>query len=353
MPNQGGVYYYGVPVQQPRSWFANCFFFMLGFFAVLFCCFLAFCFVIGVIGAAAGTILSSSETPFTPLSEIHVSGNRFSDEKVAILTISGTIVGSDEGFIQKQINAVLKDLSVRAVVLRVNSPGGTISGSDYYLEQMKRMKRERDIPIVVSMGATAASGGYYVSMVGDELYAEPTTITGSIGVIFPMFNLSELCEKIGVKSDPIVSGPYKSMGSMTRPLTDEERSIFQSIINDSFVRFKKIIRDSRKEFAETPEKLDEIATGQVYTADQALENGLIDRIGFLDEACDRAIELAGLIPTRCKVFKYKSKFGFADFLSVQDEDVTTQVRLLKSVTQPQAYYIMPGVVPDVVENKGL
>jgi protease-4 len=354
-PQQGGVYYYGVPVPQQRSWFASCFFFLLGMFAVFFFGCLTLLFFMGLIASAVGTAVSSSSTDnlFSPLSEVHVSGNRTAKDKIAILTISGTILGNDEGFIQRQINAVLKDRDVRAVVLRVNSPGGTISGSDYYLEQLKQMKKERDIPLIVSMGATAASGGYYVSMAGDELYAEPTTITGSIGVIFPMLNLAELCEKIGVQFDPITSGPYKSMGSMTRPLTEEERKIFQNIINDSFARFKDVIREGRSEYAQDPEKLDAIATGQIYTANQALENGLIDHIGFLEDACNRAIEMAGLFPNRCRVFKYRAKMSLLDLLMMQDEDVAAQTRLLKMVAQPQPYFIMPGVVPDVMEDRGL
>jgi protease-4 len=159
------------------------------------------------------------------VSEKFFSGNHDSNEKIAIITIEGMIISNEDGFIAKAIQQATADENVKAVVLRVDSPGGTMTGSDYYLHLLKKMKSERRIPVVVSMGSVAASGGYYVSMVGDEIYAEPATITGSIGVIASLFDASELLDTIGVKSTPITSGPFKAMGSFAKPMSEEERAI--------------------------------------------------------------------------------------------------------------------------------
>ena len=285
------------------------------------------------------------------LPEKYVSGEKTAADKVAILTISGTILGNEDGFVKKQIDSVTKDKQVKAVVLRIVSPGGTISGSDYYLEQLKKMKSEREIPVVVSMGAMATSGGYYVAMAGDHLFAEQTTITGSIGVIAPMYNLAELCQKIGVSSDPIVSGPMKGMGNITKPMSEEEKKIWQTLIDDSFDHFKAIVREGRANFAANPEELDAIATGQVYTANQALENGLIDEIGFLDDAVEYAIDKAGLNSNNSKVVKYTSRKGLMDvLLEGQAEEAAAQTTIMNMLTNPQPYYLMPGALPDYRER---
>ncbi|MBN1588608.1 MAG: signal peptide peptidase SppA [Pirellulales bacterium] len=275
--------------------------------------------------------------------EEFVSHNRFGSDKVAIITLKGVIV-SGEGHMKRQIDQALEDKKVKAVVLRVDSPGGTVSGSDYIYHYMRRMAEERGIPIVVSMSSIAASGGYYVSMaVGstpDSIFAEPTTWTGSIGVKIPHYDLSKLLADWGIKEDTIASHHLKTMGSFAKPMSEEERKIFQGLVDDSFDRFKQIIRDGRPEFAKNPEALDKLATGQVYTADQALENGLVDKIGFVEDAVDRAIELAGLDGQKVRVVKYKREPTLASILT-GSESRSTQLDLasLFDVTTPRAYYL--------------
>lgn len=336
-----GMLYYPVVIQNRSSFWSILLFFLFGFLAVGVCGFFFLSLCVGIAASAAG------EESGSPVNEKFISGNRTARDKIAIMTISGTILGNDEGFVKKQIAAITADHRVKAVVLRINSPGGTVSGSDYYLEQLRKMKTKRDIPIIVSMGALAASGGYYVAMVGDELFAEPTTTTGSIGVILPMYNLAGLCEKIGVQSDPIASGPLKGMGDITKPLSEEERKILQSLVDDSFSRFKTIIREGRPKFAEDPEKLDALATGQVYTANQALENGLIDEIGFLEDATDRAIKQAGLTANNSKVILYKNRQSFSELMmSDYSQESSLQNHLLKILATPQPYYILPGALPE-------
>lgn len=249
--------------------------------------------------------------------EKHFSHNTSASDKVAILSLEGLILDG-EGFAKDQIDQVMKDKSVKAVVLRVDSPGGTVTGSDYILHHLKKMRNERDIPVVVSMGSVAASGGYYISMaVGDtprSIFAEPTTWTGSIGVIIPHYDAAELAAKLGIKEDSIASHRLKGMGSLLRPMTDEERAIFQQLVDDSFTRFKEIVREGRPRFREKPEELDKLATGQVFTAQQAKDSGLVDEIGFLEDAVDRAIELAGLDADEVNVIRYRREPTLGDLL---------------------------------------
>ena len=316
-------------------------------------------FVIGAIGVCTlvGTVFLftvgidafgeiSGENEEKTVAEKVIGGNRKADDKIAVLTISGLITGNAEGFIAKQIRRAQSDSSVKAVVIRVDSPGGTMSGSDYYLYLLKKMKSERKVPVVVSMGAVAASGGYYVSMIGDEIYAEPSTITGSIGVIASLYDASELFKMVGVASTPIVSGPHKAMGSLSRPMSEEERVIWQNLIDDNFDRFKQVIREGRKKLANNPEELDKLATGQVFTAKSAVENGLIDKIGYLDDAVKQAGKLANTDERDYKVVQYKPKLSMMDvLLEVRSPNKLLSEKVLYEVTTPKVYLICPYTLP--------
>jgi len=288
----------------------------------------------------------ASESQEKMLSEKIIGGNRKADKKVAIITIEGMILSNADGFIARQIRQAMADTNVRAVVLRVESPGGTMSGSDYYLHLLKQMKSKRNIPVVVSMGATAASGGYYVSMVGSEIYAEPSTITGSIGVIASLFDASELLNKIGVESTPITSGPHKTMGSFAKPMTEEERVLWQRLIDDNFDRFKQVIREGRRKFANNPEDLDKLATGQVFTANDALANGLIDKIGFIDDAVGRAGSLANMAERDYRVIQYRPKLSFMEtLLESRAPSRLPGSKTLFEITTPRIYLLCPQVIP--------
>ncbi|MDR3234495.1 MAG: signal peptide peptidase SppA, partial [Planctomycetaceae bacterium] len=268
----------------------------------------------------------------------------------AVISIEGVIAGEHSGYIAKQIKQAQKDRHVVAVVLRIESPGGTLSGSDYYHHLLTKMKEELTVPVVVSMGSVAASGGYYLAVAGDEIYAEPTTITGSIGVIVSLFNGEELCKKIGIESTPITSGPLKAMGGFAKAMSEEEKKVWQNLVDDSFNRFKQVIRDGRKEFAEHPETLDKLATGQIYTAKEALENKLIDNIGFMDDAIESARVRANVSERNCKVIRYKKSAGFFHVLSEANSSDAllsskTLSETLSEKTTPKIYAICPYVVP--------
>ena len=299
-------------------------------------------FLFGIAFNAFDEIKSEREEKV--LTEKFVAGDRSACDKIAIIAIEGIITNNEDGFIAKQIRKVMSDTDVKAVVLRVESPGGTMSGSDYYLHLLKKMKAKRKIPVVVSMGSIAASGGYYVSMAGDEIYAESSTLTGSIGVVASLFNASELLEKIGVESTPITSGPHKTMGSFTKPMNEEERAIWQRLIDDNFDRFKQIIREGRQEFADHPGELEKLATGQIYTANEAVDNKLIDAIGFLDDAIERAGEKANL-GSNYKVIRYKPKLSVMEaLLESRAPNPLLSGKTLTEIMIPKVYLLCPQVL---------
>jgi protease-4 len=316
--------------------------------AIFFVCGLLMLVTLSIIGATMSETIEELSHQESVLTEKFVKGNSKSKNKIAILTISGIIRSEEDGFVAKQIRQISSDANVKAIVLRVDSPGGTISGSDYYLHLMKKMKHERNVPIVVSMGSIAASGGYYVSMVGNEIYAEPSTITGSIGVIVALFNAADLCKKIGVESTPITSGSLKGMGSITKPLDKEERKIWQDLVDENFKQFKDIIRTGRKIFDDDPELLDKLATGQIYSAAEAKQNGLIDEIGYIDDAIKKAIDLSGINEYDVKVIKFKPKVNIVETLlesktgSIQ---ITNTAETINDLSTPKVYLIMPQVLP--------
>ena len=317
--------------------------FLFGLFVLAFLGSLALNFLLGATAVVGGLGSSDSEVR---IQEKFFSHDRSAQDKVAILSIEGTIL-SGEGFFKSQVDRALQDAKdghLKAIVVRVNSPGGTITGSDYMLHHLKQLVKEAKIPVVVSMGGMAASGGYYVSMcagdAADVIFAEPTTWTGSIGVIIPHYNVADLMKNWGIEEDNVASHRLKGMGSIARKMTEEERNIFQALVDDGFSRFKTVIREGRPKFQKDPEALDKLATGQVYAADQALEIGLVDKIGFIEDAIDRAIELAKLDKEKVKVVKYKSEPRLSDMLFGSEARLRrTDLSALLDLATPQAYYL--------------
>jgi protease-4 len=201
--------------------------------------------------------------------------------------------------IREELEKAEDDERVRAVVLRINSPGGTVTASDILYHEITRFKARRKIPVVASILDVGASGGYYVALAADRIVAHPTTVTGSIGVLMLTVNASGLLEKIGVSASYVKSGEFKDMGSPFRAIRPEERALFQDLIDRFYARFVELVARSRK--------LDEarvraIADGRVYTAAEALALGLVDRVGYLEEAIDAAKTAAGL--TEASVVSY-------------------------------------------------
>ena len=283
------------------------------------------------------------------ITEKHHSGTMFADNKVAIISITGVIMGG-EGYVKNQIDRVRDDDSVKAIVVRVDSPGGTVTGSDYLFHHLNKLRQEKGVPLVVSMGSMAASGGYYVSMaVGDQeksIYAEPTTTTGSIGVIIPHYDVSGLMERFDVKDDSIASHPRKQMLAMTRPIPDEHRELLQAYVNESFERFKAIVKQGRPVFRDDDGTLTELATGEIFTATKAKANGLVDEIGFIEAAIDRAMELANLDDSNTRVVRYLRPATLFDVSGLaMSTDQSTDIATLLELTSPRAYYLASSVPP--------
>jgi len=279
--------------------------------------------------------------------------SKMAGDKVAIVSVTGAILGG-EGFVRNQLERVEEDESVKAIVLRVDSPGGTVSGSDEIHHRLAKLVEKRDLPVVVSMGGIAASGGYYVAMANrgadDVIFAEPATLTGSIGVIIPHFDISQALRKYDIRDDSIASGPLKEMLSPTKErspdLAEKERKLLQELVDDMFRRFKEIVKAGRPKLDD--EAVARVATGQVFTARQALEAGLVDRIGFLEDAVERAVELAGLSPETARVVKYSKPKGLLDeVLGGASPAGRVDLAAIAELTSPRGWYLcswLPALV---------
>lgn len=280
------------------------------------------------------------------LSEDHASN------KIAVIDASGVIM-SGNGFVKKQIDRVKEDKSVKAIVLRVDSPGGTVYGSDYLYHHLVKLRTERELPMVVSMGSTAASGGYYISMaVGDQencIFAEPMTTTGSIGVIIPHYNVAGLMKEHGIVEDSIATHPRKNMLSVAKELTDDDREVIGKYIGHAFDRFKEVIRYGRPKFEVDPAALDVLATGEVFTAKQAKESGLVDQIGFIEDAVERAAEMASLDKKKAMAVTYTRPATLMDALSYIEAPKTNPLSQLIELSTPRAYYLL-APLPSMVSN---
>lgn len=281
--------------------------------------------------------------------EKHHSLSRDAADKVAVVKVSGPIMEGDD-FVEKQLEAIERDDAVKAIVLRIDSPGGTVTYSDRLYHKVKELAEERDLPVVVSMGSLCASGGYYLAMaVGDQedaIYAEPTSWTGSIGVVIPNYNFTRMMNIAGVQDLSITSGELKLMGSPTQKRTEEETAVLQELVDISFAGFKEIVRAGRPELRDDEAALDAVATGQVFTASQAIENGLVDRIGFVESAIERAAELAGVSVDDVRAVEYGRRMTpIEQILSGQSnpraagDGVANNLRAMIELSTPRAYYV--------------
>jgi protease-4 len=247
--------------------------------------------------------------PPAPLEEHQVSGS--GKDKILLVDVSGMISSEDkESFytypsmiatIKEELTRASRDESVKALVLRINTPGGTVTASDIIHHELKLFKASRKIPVIASIMDVGASGGYYIASAADRILAHPSTVTGSIGVIMLTVNAHGLLEKVGVEATAITSGPRKDMGSPFRVMTPEERGIFQALIDSFYQRFLSVVQDGRPNLQ--MEQIKKLADGRIYTGDQAKAAGLVDEIGYLEEAIDAAKKKAGL--TEAKVVTYR------------------------------------------------
>ena len=235
------------------------------------------------------------------------SANFALGDKVGVIEVFGVIADSKE--IINQLHYFRDSANIKAIVLRVDSPGGGVGPSQEIYDEIKLIDAQK--PIVVSMGSVAASGGYYIAAPASEIVANPGTITGSLGVIMQFTNFQELLGKIGLKNQTIKSGQHKDIGSPTRPMTASDRAILQSLIDDVHSQFVTAIAQGRK-LEESEVRT--LADGRIFSGRQALELGLVDTLGNIQVAIRRAAVLSGIDGEPDVVYPPVEKPRFIDLL---------------------------------------
>jgi protease-4 len=312
------------------------------------------------------------------LGEKHYSGQSRASDKVAIITLDGVILEGLLGFANKQIEQAAEDHNVKAIVVRINSPGGSITASDDLYRKLIELrdgnskKTHAPRPMIVSMGGLAASGGYYVAMPGQTVFAEPTTLTGSIGVYTSFPNVKKLGDQYGVAMNIIKQGQIKDSGSPFTEMSAHEQQVWQDMVNDAYQRFIQVVEKGRPMLADgkllepltiTPTKSGPtflkpeadknkpykryLADGGVWTAENALKYKLVDKIGTLDDAVQAAHDAANL-SDNYQVIKYERPSTLADLLglgaqsSVPPSGSVLDPARLQAGFAPRVWYLAPG-----------
>jgi protease-4 len=254
---------------------------------------------------------------------------------VGIIEVTGIIYDSDETI--RQIKEFRENDSIKAILLRINSPGGTVGPAQEIYREIEKTVTEKKV--VASMGTVAASGGYYIAAAADGIMANPGTITGSIGVIMNYTNYRELFEKIGLSSVVIKSGEYKDIGSPMREMTDEEKGILQDFVDGTKRQFVEAVATGRDM---SMDKAFGLADGRIYTGEEARDNGLVDRLGNLEDAISWTGELAGIEGEISTVYARRADYSLLDMLIG-----TTEESIFENLARrlmPQAAYLLdvPG-----------
>ena len=271
-----------------------------------------------------------------PLERFH-SGEEMAADKIAILEVNGTIMPPFTERLIEQIERVGKDDTVKGALLVIDSPGGLVADSHEIYHRLKKLNK----PIFVQMKRLAASGGYYIAMGAGpktRIFAEPTTWTGSIGVIVPRFDFSKLADKLGIHSDPLKTGEFKDALSPFRELSPNERKLWENILDQSYQKFIGVIDQNRDGL--DAEGVKALATGQIFTADDALLNGLIDEIGYQDDAIKSLKELLNLKEAR--VIRYVVHQTLVEQIlgsSVQTKQSVDPWNALVDASVPRAMYL--------------
>lgn len=289
-----------------------------------------------------------------PLVETVIHGD--TGPKILMLEIDGVIsetpeIGGLIGMEQEsavervveQLDKAREDDEVQALLLRINSPGGTVTASDIIYDEILRFKNERGVPVIAQLMGVAASGGYYVAMAADEVIAHATTVTGSIGVIFFGVNISGLMEKFGVEDQTLVTGPFKDTGSALRPMKKQEREQLQSVLTDLHARFVSVVDTGRADLDR--EQVAALADGRIYSATQALEAGLVDAVGGLSDSIAHAQIRAGLVDARVVTYHRPREWKQNYYNRALPGEITLQVGpRIPAFERPGFLYLWaPGV----------
>ncbi|MBW2219055.1 MAG: signal peptide peptidase SppA [Deltaproteobacteria bacterium] len=254
-------------------------------------------------------IISGTVLFVSLLLAIGTSGTDFiSGDKVGVIEIKGVVVESKD--VLRQIKEYREDESIKAVVLRINSPGGGVGPSQEIYREVRKTIKEKNV--IASMGAVAASGGYYIASGTSGIIANPGTVTGSIGVIMGYTNFQEIFNKIGLKPVVVKSGQFKDMGSPVREMTKEEEKILTDFVNKIHMQFVKDVSEGR---SMDMEKVKLLADGRIYTGEEAKTIGLVDRLGNLEDAVEWAGRLGGIEGEISTVYPKKEEMPFLEYLT--------------------------------------
>lgn len=273
--------------------------------------------------------------------------------QIAVLDVNGVIQDTGdaasffttEGYnhrsFMEKLEHVKDDDTVKAIILRVNTPGGGVVESAEIHDKIIEIQEEAKKPVYISMGSMAASGGYYISAPAHKIFASPETLTGSLGVIMQGYNFAGLAEKYGVEFVTIKSGPYKDIMSSTREMTEAERGILQSMIDNSYEGFVEVIANGR---GMSKEEVKKIADGRIYDGRQALEIGLIDGFGYFEDVIEEVKKEQKI--SDAQVVSYTESFGFGSFFSMgaqklmgEDHELSGLISLLSQSHSPRLMYL--------------
>jgi protease-4 len=332
--------------------------------------------IILLVGCLGLVSYKQSDSPSIPLTEHHYAGKKSASDKIAIISLDGVIVEGLMSYLHKQIEQAAGDAHVKAIVLRINSPGGSITASDDLHRRLMELrdgnagKNRAARPLVVSMGGMAASGGYYVAMPGQSIFAEPTTLTGSIGVYASFPNVKKLADTYGVSMRTIKQGQIKDSGSPFADMTAHEQQVWQDMVDTAYQRFVQVVEQGRPmlaggkllrpvkvspvqagpDFLKKDDKREPytryLADGGVWTADKALELQLVDRIGSLDDAVAAAHDAASLGDSY-EVIKYERPglfhlLGFDAQAAAPPAGTILDPARLEAALMPRVWYLAPG-----------
>ena len=261
------------------------------------------------LGLMAGVVVLFVVTLWVVL-RLSEGGGLPGGQKVAIVEIEGTIIDTSD--VVRELREDLDNSAVRAVVVRINSPGGVVGPTQEVYGELRRL-RKAGKPVVASLGAVAASGGYYIAAAANRIYANPGTLTGSIGVIMQLANVEGLFKKIGVDYVVVKAGAHKDIGNPSRPMTAEERRILQALLDDVHAQFIDAVADGRHLERRA---VVAFADGRIFSGAQAKSLHMVDALGGLEDAVEGAAELAGL-PPHPRVIQPRRRFSLYDLLRTQ------------------------------------
>lgn len=280
----------------------------------------------------------------------------FVSDKIAVVDVDGLLfnerrkgwLGGGENpvslFVEK-LDKAAADETVRAVVVRINSPGGGVTASDIMYRRLREFRREREVPVVAVIEDVGASGGYYVACAADAILVHPTSVTGSIGVMIQTLSFAGTLQKLGIDARSVVSRPRKDLANPLEPLREEDLAILQEMVDEYYQRFLAVVGRAREQIE--PDRLRELADGRVYTGEQAVENGLADAIGYVPEAIALAKHHSGV--ERVRVVLYHRPHGYRANAYSAAPGPPAEINLLRldapgllSLARPQFLYLWTG-----------